>query len=404
MSESFVTVKNDTGAEAFLKVDANGATVVIPNSGAINIDSTVIQSIVDARKGFDYAELRKKIRLSKKTTGKVSVLNEIEEEALLQVVDLVLNTSTDNPLISVRDISTDTGSVEKVELNAQLSSTLLNMITNTGYTSDYPTIADILYVDVLPNETAADSKAVYLWKKEYYKLNAAEDGYDKLTGKFEEVADLYPFTTTAKENVLYNLTARFTSKWNELFEPGIYTYTAATNKAVLTELTIQTVKKLPELTAAKDKVIYVLNKDDAAVEGATKGTAWTVDKSGENPAWVKETREIITTSTVPFSPLAVKDTYYIVNTGIVKQAGTSAYTTIGNLVSVRPENELPSVEKVVLQKDVMYVLTKTSGEKKAGSKWMFDFDTKEFVEYESLLEQTTGEAGGQPVNPSPANP
>jgi hypothetical protein len=134
------------------------------------------------------------------------------------------------------------------------------------------------------------------------------------------------------------------------------------------------------LDAAKENVIYCLSKDDAAVEGATKGTAWKV----ESDAWAKETREIVTTTTVPFGPLAEKDTYYIVSGGVVKQAGTSSYTTIGTLVNVRSDAELPSVEKVVLEQDVVYVLTKDSGEKKAGSKWMFDFEKKEFVAYESL--------------------
>lgn len=397
MANSFITVKNNTGAEAFVKVTAEGATVIIPNSAAVSLDADALQSIADTRKGFEYAELRKNMSLKKVGAGKVSVLN--EDKKTLQVIDLILNTSTDNPLVSVRKINTETGMVDKVELNAQLSSVLLNQMNRVGIVSDYPTIKNILYVENLPNETAADSKSVYAWKKEYYKLNADEDGYTKLTGKFKEVPELYEFTSTAKENALYNLTTRFVSKWNEVFERGIYTYRASDNKAILTELSIQTVKKLPALDAAKENVIYVLSKDDTAVEGATKGTAWKV----ETDKWVKETREIVTTTTVPFGPLAEKDTYYIVSGGVVKQAGKSAYTTIGTLVSVRSDAELPSVEKVVLEQDVVYVLTKDSGQKKAGSKWMFNFKTKEFVAYATLLPLTGGGANpaeGPATNPS----
>lgn len=377
--KKFVTVTDEsTGAEAYISVDAtNGATILIPDKAVVNLSKTTLQSIADTRKGFDYAKLMKEIRLKKKGSGKVTLL-ETETKAL-KAIDLVLSMPTDHPVLTIRDMSLETGNTTTTNLGNQLSDKLLRMMASAGIVSQQPTINDIQYVDELPNETAADNDTVYLKGGKYFKVNAAEDAYEEIAGTIVEVKKLYPFTTNAKANTLYNLTTKFVSEWNEVFERGIYTYDASTNKAILTDLTIKSVKALPE--AGEANIVYVLTKADG---DRAKGSKWTY----ASETWTEDTREIVTGTTVPFGPLATVNTFYNVANSILKKAVSgNKYETIGQIVEVPNPNlsDLPSVEKITLPEGTVYVLNKADGVKAKGSKWMFDFTAKEFKAYPPVV-------------------
>lgn len=373
--KNFITVTDSTGAEAYISVDkTNGATILIPDKAAVSLSATVLQQITDTRKGFDYAKLRKDIRLNKKSSGKVTILN--DDEVALQAIDLILSMPTDHPVLKIREIDMETAETKTTGLGTLLSDVLLQKVASAGFASLQPDITDIQYVDELPNETAADNDTVYAKGGKLYKLNAAEDAYTEITGTVVKVNKLYPFTTTAKANTLYSLTNKYTNEFNETFERGVYTYDATTNKATLTDLVIKGVKALPE--AGEANVVYRLTKADG---DKAKDTRWTY----ANETWTEDTREIVTGSTVPFTPIAVNGTYYNVADGVLKLAKTTNYETVGTIVAIPLDADLPNVEKVTLPKGVVYVLNKAEGDKAKGSKWMFDFTDKEFKAYPPIV-------------------
>ena len=368
------------GKEYYLKVDSakdensEGAKIIIPGTGTIALSTEDVQKIVDFRAGFDYNDVicrRRKVHGAQPDTVEYNVLNSETNELVL--VSFILKTDIDQPDIKFGVINVANG---KEALNVTLPFTIVDVLlrefASKGYVSDLMTIKDIKYVDALPNETAADSSVVYLFEDKYYKLNAAEDAFTEITGTFDTVNTLPEFTPKAKEGVLY----RLTSDWvcpvdKENYSKGIYTFSNTTKDFTLTELKVLNVKLLPEIEKAEANTLYVLNRQ---IDDKPKGSIWYVD----NDAWVQETRELVTDSTLPIIKLAVKDTIYIVAGKQLQQATANGFTNLGRIVKVK---ELPDTSTVTVETDVVYVLTKAQGDKPVGGRYVFDGTTKEFVAY-----------------------
>ena len=140
-------------------------------------------------------------------------------------------------------------------------------------------------------------------------------------------------------------------------------------------------------------MLYVLTKTNG---DKVKGSKWMFVEE----AWAEDTREIVTTTTLPFGPLAVVGTFYNVANGILKKAVEgNKYETIGKIIEIPNPNQtdLPNIEKVVLPEGTVYVLTKADGTKTKGSKWMFDFTAKEFKSYPPVT------ASGDPMQDTDDN-
>ena len=390
MNSDFIHIKAVTdGKEYYIKVDqSDGAKIILPGVGTVALSADDISKIVDFRAGFDYNDTlirRRKVRTIQPDTLEYNVLNEETNELVL--VSFVLNTHLDQPEMIFECIKVADGKqATRVKLPFTVVDVLLHEFAAKGFESELPVINDIKYVDKLPNETAAESDKVYLFEKEYYKLNADEDGYNKVTGPFVQVNTLPEFTPKAKAGVLYNLTADWVEpNSKDKYTKGIYTFDATTKAFTLTDLKTQSVRALPEVDKATANVIYVLTKDDGE---RGKGTEWVVKEN----AWVEETREIVSGNTLPIIPLAVTGTYYIVSG---KQMQLAEKSTFKNLGTIKDVKALPDTTKLELSGDVVYVLTKAQDSYKVGDKFIFDTETKEFGEYS---DESTGEAGGEGMN------
>ena len=245
-------------------------------------------------------------------------------------------------------------------------------------------LTNIVEVEKLPAETAARNDVVYQYQKKLYKLNADEDALEELTGTIEEVKILPEFSTSAEEDVLYNLGyGYFDQQAQQKFEQGVYTYAATGNLFTLEDLKVNRVGKLPAVKKAKENVIYVLTRDDAEAE-AEEGSAWKLNQ--EKTEFVEETRKIVNCTKLPYVKLAVKDAYYIINKGVVKKANTADFTTVGALINVDRKG-LPNVGKIQLNGSTVYILkvdqTLADGTAaKKGDMFIFDVNAKEFIEYD----------------------
>ena len=386
MKSDFIHLKDKVdGKEYYISVDeTDGAKIILPGVGTIALTADDIQKIVDFRAGFDYNDTvirRSKVRTIQMDTLEYNVLNDETNELVL--VSFLLKTDIDQPDMKFETVKVDNGKIAvSVNLPFTVVDVLLREFAAKGFVSELMPIKDIKYVDKLPNETAADSNLVYVFENEYYKLNKNEDGYDKVTGTFVNVNTLPEFTPQGKENVLYNLTTDFACPVDkETYSKGVYTF--ANKKFTLSDLTISSVKALPELDKADANTIYVLTK---AADDKAKGSKWVV----KNNTWTEETREIVTGATLPIIPLAVQGTYYIVAGKVMQLATQNSFTKIGTLKTVKA---LPDTTKVVIKEGVVFVLTEASGTKKVGDKFTFDGTKKEFVEYTDDID--TVEAGGE---------
>lgn len=380
MNSDFTRIISSGGRSVYTKVNSSGAVIVVPNEGSVILSAIDIKKILDYMKSFDYTEQlinRSLKRVVNSTTMSYNVLNENTNELIL--VDFSLSTSANNPVIKFRSVNVDSAKVvSDITLPYDVVQVLLYEFRLNGFTSSLADIKQILYVDKLPNETAAKSDTVYYYNKKWYKLNADEDELVEITGPFEQVKKLYEFTTQAKENVLYNLTAPYTNEYGERFEKGIYTYTKTGNKHTFTDLKLQYVKRLPAVADAQENVIYILTKDDMENNKA-KDSRWTVD----NDTFKEEKREIVSLPKLPFIRLAVNGTYYILNEEYVKLAKNDSYETVGKIEVV---TELPDVTTIALEPGIVYVLNRKQGTRAAGTKWVFDFEEKEFVEFSDEVE------------------
>ena len=380
MKSDFIHLKDQVdGKEYYIDVNAeSGAKIILPGIGTIALTADDVQKIVDFRAGFDYRDTvirRSKVNSIHMDTLEYNVLNKDTNELVL--VSFFLKTNIDQPDMKFETISVTNG---KTAVSANLPFTVVDVLlrefASKGFVTKLAPIKDIRYVEKLPNETAADSNTVYVFENEYYKLNAAEDGFDKITGTFVEVNTLPEFTPKAKEGVLYNLTADFECAVDkEKYSKGVYTF--ANKKFTLSDLSISSVKTLPDLDKAVANTIYVLTKQ---VDDKAKGSKWVV----KNNAWTEETREIITGATLPIIALAVPGNYYIVAGKVMQLATQNSFKKLGTILNVKA---LPDTTKITVEPDVVFVLTKAQGKNPVGSKFVFDPTKKEFNEY---TEEVTG--------------
>lgn len=394
----FTRINRVDGNNLFVKVNAEGAVIICPDKGTVNLSAADIVKILNFRRSFDYQMALKNIKIQKGFRPIVLGYNvENEETGKMILVDFTIATETDAPSVQFRTVDIATATTEhSVSIDYADFDKILLMFAAAGFDANVYDIKDILMVAKLPNETSADSGAAYCIDKKWYKLNAAEDGFDEITGTFKAVPRLLEFTSSAKEGVLYNLTTAYISPYNERFEPGLYSYTKAGNKHTLEDLELVNTKRLPKFEDARENVIYVLSRQDG---DKAKGSAWT--KSDED--FEEFTTEIITDTSVPFIPLAETGVYYIAADVLVKKAADGKYEHIGKVTYV---NELPDTSSVTLKKGVVYVLTENmSDTKKKGSRWVFDFDTKEFIAYTDDLLDSDDEGGtgggGEGFEPGP---
>ena len=371
----------------FINVDAtDGAHIVSPGDGAVTLAVADVKSILDFMASFNY----KKLLFDKKARGLYAVTSIASyfvdsTEGQIATTDFSIVQPEHAPEVKIATISTADGSRKSgVTLNSGAFEVLLRLAGAAGIkTSAKTDIKAIVYTDTLPSETAADNKKVYLVKGQYNKLNDDENAFVVLGGPFKEVKGLPAITTSAKENVLYNLTAQYTDPSGERFEKGIYTYTAKGNVHTFTDLTIKSVAELPDIEKAETNVVYILTKADTTNNRA-KDSHWVV----KDDEYVADTRQIKTVSKLPFVELAEKDTYYIFNKMVQKFDGTKFV----NLGTIEVVDTLPDVTKVKLDDTTVYVLTRAFGKYAIGTKLVFNLTKKEFEEYVDPTTETTSDS------------
>lgn len=388
----FTRINRADGNNLFVKVNNSGAVIICPDKGTVQLSAEDIVKILNFRRTFDYQLALKNIRIQKGFRPiRLGYNVENTETKKVILVDFIIATEKDAPAVEFKTIDIETSVTEhNVSIDYNDFDKILQAFDAAGYKATSFKIDDILYVRKLPSETFADPAAAYCVDGKWYKLNAAEDGYNEITGTFKKVPRLLEFTSRAEEGVLYNLTTTYVSKYNERFEPGVYSYTKTGNKHTLEDIEIVNTKRLPKFEDARENVIYVLSKQDGDRE---KGTAW---KKGTTD-FTAFTTPIVSDTSVPFIPLAEDGVYYIAADVLVKKAGSGKYENIGKVTYV---DELPDTTVITLKPSIVYVLSENSGSRKKGSRWVFDFTKKEFVAYSETTEVT---GGGGAVNPPSGN-
>ena len=373
----FLRITQSGYKDYYFKVDSNGAKIIVVNEGAVNLTPEAITKMLNFRNSYDYSLIKKRMLVSNNVTNPTDIEYNVENgnELLLVRYHLTQRNMIDCPSIKITRINLENGKVTNViDMPVDVVIAFDNELKRNGYEPTASVIKDILFVKELPNETAADPNLIYYFDKKLYKLNEDQDDFNILTGTFEKVKKLLDFKSLAKENVLYNLTNRYTDyEYNEVYERGIYTYRAEDNSHKLEDLKIIRIKRLPETTSAEDNVIYILTRDDTENNRA-KNSAWYLKDNN----WTEETREIIDVTKLPFVPIAENGTFYIINEGYVKQAVNNSYVNIGQIVQV---DELPDISTVQLKEGIVYVLTQKYGDKPRGTRWVFNHETKEYEEY-----------------------
>jgi hypothetical protein len=383
----FVKVQASNAVGPFyLKVTSSSATIISPGNGAVTLDKPAILKLLDFRRSFDYS-LAVQERYKQGGSVMATILEyNVENDGELLVIKFTLARTTDTPEIKIERINTETGKFAgEMNLPWEVNDVLFRLFAANQLASARMKIAKIIKVDKLPNETAARDDVVYVFEKELYHLNAAEDELVKLTGTFKQVKKLPQFTAIARTGVLYNLSGLYDDYDLGLrFERGLYTYDAAKNEMELQDLKLVSVSGLPAVAKAKDNVLYKLTKDNADVEAQVKGSVWKLNDG--KTAFVQEEREIIDVGRLPIFELAENNVYYIVAGSLVKQANTTTkeYKAFGTIQNVK---ELPDVSTIQLSDDIVYILTKqqiaANGTARArGTKWVFDTSTKAFVAFE----------------------
>ena len=377
---TFKKIKHNVN-DFYIKVDKNnGAVIVEPGTGSITLSKDTIISMLDFRRSFAYAEAVKRREITGNSILPVTLEQFTEQtesgEVYLVITQYNLAQKHDMPQITFKRVKVSTGDIEYVlDIPGGVTDYLFREISAAGLKSDVVQLTDVQYVKQLPDETIARSDAVYRIGSDLYKLNEEQDAFTKLTGTFVRTRKLYEFSPTMKENVLYELSTPYKDEFGNEFDRGVYTYSASDNTVEKTDLIIYLSKKLPDVTAAKENYIYLLSKDDIA-NNKQRGTMWKLNSTKD--AYEEETRRYEPVHKLPFAPLAVNGTYYILNDERILQAVNSKYNNLGQIIDVK---ELPDVSTTILSDTVVYVLTENQGDKQKGSKWIFDSVDKQFVAY-----------------------
>lgn len=380
MSTSFKKIKSGSSVY-YIKVDkTNGAVIIEPGSSSISLSKDTIVSMLDFRRSFAYAEAIKRREITGNSIIPIKLdqydENTVNGKTTLVVTEYSLTQKSDYPEIIFKNIDVSTGSyIQNVFLPGNVADEFFRQVSAAGIKSDVIQISDIQYVKKLPDETVADSTVVYRIGSTLYKLNAEQDAFVELSGSFVRVRKLYEFSPVMKENILYELGQSYKDEFGNEFDRGVYTYTKTGNVLTKTDFVIYLTKKLPEVSAAKENYIYLLSKDDIAAN-KQRGTMWKLNSKKD--AFVEETRIYENVPKLPYSPLAVDNTYYILNDERIFKANGGKYDNLGTISDVK---ELPDVTNVILDDKVVYVLVEKDGEKAKGSKWIFDATDKQFVAF-----------------------
>ena len=221
-----------SGREFYLKVDkTDGAIILQPGAGIVTLSTDTIVRMLDFRRSFVYSEAAMRRRVTSNTIIPTVLEQFIEDSSgdasNLVIISYTLAQKLDMPTLAFKTISLTDGRVkDSLNLPGGVTDQFFRDVSAAGIKPRAAEVSDVKYVKVLPDETAADSKVVYLYNKEYYKLNDEQDDYNKITGEFVNVRKLYEFKTQAKENVLYNLDTPYADEYGEDYERGVYTYTA----------------------------------------------------------------------------------------------------------------------------------------------------------------------------------
>ena len=380
MSSTFKKIKHGSN-DFYIKVDKNdGVIIVEPGSGSITLNKATVQSMLDFRRSFAYVEAIRRRQITANSILPVT-LEQFSEQTnngvtYLVVIQYNLAQKLDMPQISFKTINVNTGDVEyKLELPGGVTDQLFREISSAGLKTDTFLFTNIQYVKSLPDETIASSKAVYRIGSKLYKLNDEQDGFVELEGTFVRVRRLYEFTTSMQENVLYDLTVPYKDEFGNEFDRGVYTYTKSTNTVVKTDKVLYLIKKLPAISEAKENYIYILTRDDL-VNNKNKNTKWRLNE--QKTDYIEDNSNWETLTRLPYSPLAVSGTFYILNDDRLFKALEGKYDNLGHIVDTK---ELPDVSKTIIDDKTVYVLTEKVGNKAKGSKWIFDTVDKQFVEY-----------------------
>lgn len=380
MSTSFKKIKSGSSVY-YIKVDkTNGAVIIEPGSSSISLSKDTIISMLNFRRSFAYAEAIKRREITGNSIIPIKLdqydENTVGDKTTLVVTEYSLTQKSDYPEIIFKNIDVSTGSyIQNVFLPGNVADEFFRQVSAAGIKSDVIQISDIQYVKKLPDETVADSTVVYRIGSTLYKLNADQDAFVELSGNFVRVRKLYEFSPVMKENVLYELGQSYKDEFGNEFDRGVYTYTKTGNVLTKTDLVIYITKKLPEVSAAKENYVYLLSKDDIAAN-KQRGTMWKLNSKKDD--FVEETRKYESVPKLPYSPLAVDNTYYILNDERIFKANSGKYDNLGTIADVK---ELPDITNIILDDKVVYVLVEKDGNKAKGSKWIFDATDKQFVAF-----------------------
>lgn len=412
----FTKIDNRGGQPFYVKASKDDVVIINPGNGAVTLTKEAAEKILNFRRMFDYSRLRivrqKRGASVQPDTIEFNVLNSGEESSEMVIVRYTLPRNSDSPDVAIVRVDPDTASKKgELQMSYDVFDVVVREMAKSGIKPKYMELTNIVEVEKLPAETAARNDVVYQYQKKLYKLNADEDELEELTGTIEEVKILPEFSTSAEEDVLYNLGyGYFDQQAQQKFEQGVYTYAATGNLFTLEDLKVNRVGKLPAVKKAKENVIYVLTRDDAEAE-AEEGSAWKLNQ--DKTELVEETRKIVNCTKLPYVKLAVKDAYYIINKGVVKKANTADFTTVGALINVDRKG-LPNIGKIQLNGSTVYILkvdqTLADGTAaKKGDMFIFDVNAKEFIEYDvedppeigfDVVEATQSE---EPAAPEPAS-
>lgn len=359
------------GKDFYTKVDATtGVAIISPKNGSVTITKESFVDILNFMNSVEYTICKQSIVSQGRSA--VQYQNENTEGEL--VITSFSVSGAQYPSITFSTVDTKTAAVKnKLEVPMEIIRSVIYDGKKIGIEATRAAIKGVFYVDELPQETSASPNVVYYFEGKYKKLNEAQDAFEDIEGTFEERPN-YPATKVeAKTGVIYQLANK-----DHEYSIGLYTY--ADRAYTLLDGRVVRTDKLPAVAKAQVNTIYILTKDVTVDGSVTKkaGTAWVINDAKDD--YTEETRTIEKVASLPIIITAVDGVYYIIN-GIVSkyEAANTTFVNIGKLEIVK--EALPDISSTIVDPDYVYILRKTVGDKKIGSKWKFDASTKEFVEY-----------------------
>ena len=398
---------NASGVDAYVSFD-DTVKIIVPASGAVTLPKDSFVKLLNYFKGYAFLLAQKELHnkyYNAKLSSDLGYFVESADGSLI-IVDVSLDQLGKYASVTFKTLDTDTAAVKyELRLSAPMVRGIIEEAALHGIESTAKSYQGIQFVDSLPDETSAKKNTVYRLSDKFYLLNDAEDALDEIKVAFED--KLPSAEVKGKEGVIYQLTRpqeepdaslRFTEGEGNgnpkdiHFDPGLYTFTAATNTFTLLDLSVKKVSSLPEIPTDDKKksnisetTLYVLTADEKVSDGETrkKGSAWTY-KDG---SFTEEKRPIMVTQRLPYTKLAVDGTYYDVQNFVTKFSD-GKFTKIGKVVMIR-NGQLPDVSTVKLDPDYIYTLKKNQGEKKLNSSWVFNMDSKEFEKYVDPTKEET---------------